>query len=78
MKKLFSKINIILIFAVSVASAQQDPQFTQFMFNKLVYNAGYAGVSGGSCGVIQYRKQWAGFDGSPKSYAVAVNSSLPG
>ncbi len=78
MKKLFSKINIILVFAVSLASAQQDPQFTQFMFNKLVYNAGYAGVSGGSCGVIQYRKQWAGFDGAPTSYAVAVNSPLPG
>lgn len=77
MKKLFSKI-IILIFLSGLASAQQDPQFTQFMFNKLVYNAGYPGVSGGSCGIIQYKKQWSGFDGAPQSMAVCANSPLPG
>ena len=47
MKKLFSKINIILIFAVSAASAQQDPQFTQFMFNKLVNDD----LSNGGCAI---------------------------
>lgn len=59
-----------------VAVAQQDPQFTQFMQNKLIFNPGYAGTSGGMCGVLQFRQQWAGFEGSPQSMALAADMPL--
>lgn len=62
----------------SVAVAQQDPQFTQFMFNKLIFNPGYAGTSNAICGVLQFRQQWAGFTGSPQSMALAADMRLPG
>lgn len=76
MKKLFVKIAFAVVGFTGVAVAQQDPQFTQFMYNKLIYNAGYAGTSGGICGVLQYRKQWLGFEGAPNSFALAADMRL--
>lgn len=76
MKKLFVKIAFAVAGFTGVAVAQQDPQFTQFMYNKLIYNPGYAGTSGGVCGVLQYRKQWLGFDGAPTTFAFAGDMRL--
>jgi len=76
MKKLFIKVAIIIAGCTEIANAQQDPQFTQWMFNKLIYNPGYAGTSGGMCGTVQFRKQWMGFDGSPTSINFAGDMKL--
>lgn len=73
MKKLFTKIAIAVAGFTGVAVAQQDPQFTQFMHNKLIYNPGYAGTSGAICGNVQFRQQWTAFDGAPQSLALAVD-----
>ncbi|MBL7932086.1 MAG: type IX secretion system membrane protein PorP/SprF [Bacteroidia bacterium] len=78
MKKLFTKIALAMAGFTGVAVAQQDPQFTQFMYNKLIYNPGYAGTSGAVCGVIQYRNQWLGFEGSPTDIAASVDMRLKG
>lgn len=78
MKKLLTKIVIAVAGFTGVAVAQQDPQFTQFMHNKLIYNPGYAGTSGGICGVVQFRQQWASFTGAPQSIALAVDMPLVG
>lgn len=43
------------------AIAQQEPQFTQYMFNRMSYNPGYAGSSGSICATLMYRNQWMGF-----------------
>lgn len=76
MKKLLTQIVIAVAGFTGVAVAQQDPQFSQFMQNKLIYNPGYAGTSGGVCGVMQFRQQWANFQGSPQSIAVAADMPL--
>ncbi|PBQ30717.1 hypothetical protein CNR22_02660 [Sphingobacteriaceae bacterium] len=76
MKKLFVKIAFAVAGFTGVASAQQDPQFTQFMYNKLIYNPGYAGTTGAICGVLQYRKQWLGFTGAPTTFALAADMRL--
>ena len=47
------------------ALAQQDPQFTQYMFNTLYYNPGYAGVEGVTKLTAIHRSQWLGY--SPTS-----------
>lgn len=78
MKKLFVKIAFAVAGFTGVVSAQQDPQFTQFMHNRLIYNAGYAGTTGAICGVLQYRKQWLGFEGAPTSFAFAADMRLKG
>jgi type IX secretion system PorP/SprF family membrane protein len=41
--------------------AQQDPQFTQYMFNTLYYNPGYAGVEGVTKLTAIHRSQWLGY-----------------
>jgi type IX secretion system PorP/SprF family membrane protein len=73
MKKLFAKIAITVAGITGVAVAQQDPQFTQWMHNKIIYNPGYAGTSGAICGNLQFRQQWANFDGAPTSIAVGAD-----
>jgi type IX secretion system PorP/SprF family membrane protein len=78
MKKLITKISLAFVGLTGVAFAQQDPQFTQFMFNKLIYNPGYAGTSNAICGVVQYRQQWASFQGAPTSIAAAFDMRIPG
>lgn len=76
MKKLFTKVAIMIAGFTGVAYAQQDPQFTQWMHNKLIYNPGYAGTNGGYCGVLQFRKQWASFEGAPTSINFAGDARV--
>jgi type IX secretion system PorP/SprF family membrane protein len=47
--------------------AQQDPQFTQYMFDRLSINPAVAGTSGQLCATALLRQQWTGFDGAPKT-----------
>lgn len=48
-----------------VAMSQQEPQFTQYMFNRMSYNPGYAGSSGSICASAMYRSQWMGLGLDP-------------
>ncbi|HWY35460.1 MAG TPA: PorP/SprF family type IX secretion system membrane protein, partial [Nitrosopumilaceae archaeon] len=80
MKKLFTKIVVAVAGFSGVLVAQQDPQFTQFMHSKLIYNPGYAGTSDAICAVIQYRQQWVNFPGAPKTALLSFDmpvGSLP-
>ena len=67
MKKLFTKVVVAVAGFSSVLMAQQDPQFTQFMHSKLIYNPGYAGTSNAICANVLYRKQWVNFPGAPST-----------
>ncbi len=40
--------------------AQQEPQFSQYMFNRLSYNPAYAGSNGAICVTGFFRSQWMG------------------
>ncbi len=67
MKKIFTTLTVALATITSVSFAQQDPQFTQFMHSKLIYNPGYAGTSEAICANVLYRQQWVNFPGAPKT-----------
>lgn len=77
MRKLLTKVSLLFVGISSVMMAQQDPQFTQFMNNKLMYNAGYAGNSNNICGVLHFRQQWTSFTGAPQSFALTADMRLP-
>lgn len=65
MKKIFTTLALA---ACSLTSfAQQDPQFTQYMYNKMFMVPGYAGMRHALCFTGIARQQWAGFEGSPQS-----------
>lgn len=54
-------------------NAQQESHFTQFMYNKLYLNPGYAGARGVPSLTAIYRNQWVGFDGAPQSLLASFN-----
>lgn len=58
------------------ASAQQEQMYTQFMFNKLAYNPGYAGNFVSPTLTAIYRNQWMGLDGSPKAMALSYSQPV--
>lgn len=56
--------------------AQQDAQYTQYMFNGLVINPAYAGTRGAVSLTAIYRHQWAGFAGAPRSVSASIHSPV--
>lgn len=63
LKKKLSFLAIMVVFACcSILQAQQEPQFSQYMFNRLSYNPGYAGSNGAICFTGFYRNQWMGLN----------------
>jgi type IX secretion system PorP/SprF family membrane protein len=74
MKKVYI-ILFIFLFAYN-ADAQQDPQYTQYMYNMNVVNPAYAGTTEGlSIGAL-YRAQWVSLDGAPTTMTFAVHSPV--
>ena len=75
------KIIILILAVISVSvSAQQDPQFTQNMFNKLANNPGFAGSRGVIATSILHRSQWLGFsEGSAgaSTQNFSIDAELP-
>jgi len=75
MKKIIS-ISILIIGVCMNILGQQDPQNSQFMFNKLIYNPGYAGNSGGICATASARQQWVGFEGAPTTTVFYADAAV--
>lgn len=73
------KILIRLLFMASLmstAKAQQDSQFTQYIFNGLHINPAYAGYKEDIYVQSFYRAQWAGIKGAPKTFSVAADGAF--
>ena len=74
MKKIYI---IILVFLLSYQmQAQQDPQYTQYMYNMNVVNPAYAGSYEGVAIGLLYRSQWVGLEGAPKTGTLAIHSPV--
>ena len=73
------KIITTIVFGLSSLAvfSQQDPQFSQFMHNKLFMNPAYAGMRQALCFTAIYRNQWNGFDGAPNSGVFSGDIFLP-
>jgi len=54
--------------------AQQDPQYSQYMFNHLAVNPGYAGSHDAICLSAIHRQQWVGIKGAPVTSLFTVNA----
>ncbi|MEI6124855.1 MAG: type IX secretion system membrane protein PorP/SprF [Bacteroidota bacterium] len=73
MKKLL--ISVILLISMS-SYAQQDPLFSQYMFNKLAINPAYAGSTEMLSIDLLSRYQWVGIKGAPKTITLSLHSPL--
>ncbi|WP_289046781.1 type IX secretion system membrane protein PorP/SprF, partial [uncultured Olleya sp.] len=68
---------VYIVFLVFIGvQAQQDPQYTQYMYNMNVVNPAYAGSTESvSIGAL-YRSQWVGLEGAPTTGTLAIHSPV--
>jgi type IX secretion system PorP/SprF family membrane protein len=69
--KLFS---FVLMFTAIASFAQQDAQYTQYMYNTINVNPAYAGSRGALSIFAMHRTQWVGLDGAPITNTVSLNT----
>lgn len=76
MKKLLALGLFSIIGAQTALHAQQDPQYTQYMYNQNVINPAYAGTQEGLTATALYRQQWAGVTGAPETITFSGSTSV--
>jgi type IX secretion system PorP/SprF family membrane protein len=74
-----TKAFIHLVFTLTIFGglyAQQDAQYTQYMYNTMSVNPAYAGSRGQLSIASLYRSQWVGLDGAPESFTLNLHSPI--
>ena len=61
---------LAFISTIGDLTAQQDAQYTQYMYNTLSVNPAYAGSRGQFSAAALYRSQWAGLAGAPETFTL--------
>lgn len=64
----------LLVFLSS--QAQQDAQYTQYMYNTISVNPAYAGSRDALSITALYRNQWVGIGGAPVTQTLSINSPI--
>lgn len=72
----YCSIIILVVFSTGVCYAQQQPMYTQYMFNGLVLNPAYAGAQETFSATAIMRKQWVGMEGAPETQTFSAHSPL--
>ncbi len=67
---------MVLLCSLKLASAQQGPLLSHYMFNGLLLNPAYAGSKEYVSSTLLYRKQWAGIEGAPITNSGSVHGLL--
>jgi len=79
MRKLYQiVIAMILLSSISLdeVKAQQDAQFTQYVYNTISVNPAYAGSRGVFSITGLHRSQWVGLDGAPRTQTLSLNTNF--
>lgn len=77
MRHSYIAILVFLVLGVTISShAQQDPQYTQYMYNTQVVNPAYAGSKDVLSFGLLGRTQWVNFDGAPKTGTFTVDTPI--
>jgi len=77
MKRLFTLCFVLLaLVLVKDTYAQQDAEYTQYMFNGLVLNPAYAGSRGGLSATAIYRNQWVNIPEAPRTFSIAGHTPI--
>ena len=72
------KLLFLMLSALTIrwGHAQQDPQYTHYMYNTLSINPAYAGQRDNLSIVGLHRTQWVGIDGAPQTQSLGIHSPL--
>lgn len=69
-------VTIFFLMSFYLCYAQQQPLYTQFMYNKQVYNPSYVTVEGTPSIGLVYRTQWVGIEGAPNHQGLSFSMPL--
>lgn len=75
-KTLRKSLYIVVVMVSQLMFAQQDSQYTQYMYNTQTINPGYAGSRGMFSLTGLYRSQWVGFNGAPETLNFSFNTPV--
>jgi len=75
-KYLFAVLCFIGLLSGNIALAQQDAQYTQYMYNTVSVNPGYAGSRGHMSIGALHRSQWVGLEGAPVTQTLNIHSPI--
>ena len=76
MKKTLILTCLICIITLPKAFAQQDPQYTQYMYNMNVVNPAYAGSKESLSVGLLYRDQYTDIDGGPQTFTFSAHTPI--
>jgi len=75
LKKIYI-LTVLIVGGVTVTLAQQQPLYSQYMLNTFLINPAVAGAEGLTAFHLTARKQWAGYDEGPSTYAMSVQTRI--
>ena len=75
MRRIILALGLLFVLTIS-AKAQQDAQYTQYMFNSLVVNPAYAGYKEALNVGLLARNQWVGFSGAPRTQSLLIDKAF--
>jgi len=75
MRKIYLAFIALFIFATH-SNGQQKPQYTQYMINPFLVNPAVSGTEDYTDIRAGYRKQWAGFEGAPRTIFVSAHTNF--
>ncbi|MEK6154964.1 type IX secretion system membrane protein PorP/SprF [Flavobacteriaceae bacterium 3-367] len=70
------QVGLLLLLLAGSLYGQQDAQYTQYMYNTVSVNPGYAGSRGHISIAGLHRSQWVGLDGAPKTQTFNIHSPI--
>ncbi|AVI49885.1 hypothetical protein C5O00_01360 [Pukyongia salina] len=76
MKHSYLTLILLILLGTFSGTAQQDPQYTQYMYNTQIVNPAYAGSRDALSFGLLYRTQWVGFEGAPKTASFTANTPI--
>src|SRR6202035_3990251 len=75
MKKFLYLLSVFLS-CMQLLSAQQKPQYTQYVFNNYLLNPAVAGIENYTDVKAGYRSQWTGLQGAPVTSYLTIDAPI--
>ncbi|QCX38254.1 type IX secretion system membrane protein PorP/SprF [Aureibaculum algae] len=69
-------VSILFVFICNLTMAQQQPQYTQHMYNTTALNPAYAGTNEGLEATLLHRSQWVGVTGAPVTQSLSIDGKV--
>ena len=70
------KLRLLIVLIVGQLSAQQEANFSHYMYNHQAVNPGYVGSRGTTSLISVLRFQWAGIEGAPETQTLSFNTPV--